>query len=52
MLPRRQPLPAATKDEVGTRGGDWIDDLARQLLTGVVLMVALVINGLLAKRSK
>lgn len=30
---------------------DWIDDLARQLLTGVVLMVALVINGLLAKRS-
>jgi len=29
---------------------DWIDDLARQLLTGVVLMVALVINGLLAKR--
>jgi len=30
---------------------DWIDDLARQLLTGVVLMVALVINGLLAKRK-
>lgn len=29
---------------------DWVDDLARQLLTGVVLMVALVINGLLAKR--
>jgi len=28
----------------------WIDDLARQLLTGVVLMVALVINGLLARR--
>ena len=30
---------------------DWIDDLARQLLTGAVLMVALVVNGLLAKRS-
>ena len=30
---------------------DWIDDLARQLLTGVVLMAALVINGLLAKRK-
>jgi ribose transport system permease protein len=29
---------------------DWVNDLARQLLTGVVLMVALVINGLLAKR--
>ena len=29
----------------------WVDDLARQLLMGVVLMVALVINGLLAKRS-
>jgi ribose transport system permease protein len=28
----------------------WIDELARQLLTGVVLMVALVVNGLLAKR--
>ncbi len=28
----------------------WIDDLARQLLTGVVLMVALVINGVLAKK--
>ena len=28
---------------------EWIDDLARQLLTGVVLMVALVINGVLAK---
>ena len=28
----------------------WIDDLARQLLTGLVLMVALVINGLLAKK--
>jgi len=29
----------------------WIDDLARQLLTGVVLMAALVINGVLAKRK-
>lgn len=29
----------------------WINDLARQLLTGVVLMAALVINGLLAKRG-
>jgi len=28
---------------------NWIDDLARQLLTGVVLMAALVINGVLAK---
>lgn len=29
----------------------WVDDLARQLLMGVVLMIALVINGLLAKRE-
>jgi len=29
---------------------DWVDDLSRQLLTGCVLMAALVINGLLAKR--
>lgn len=36
---------------VGLMKIDWIDDLARQLLTGVVLMVALVINGLLAKRK-
>ncbi|HUT14264.1 MAG TPA: ABC transporter permease [Thermoguttaceae bacterium] len=28
---------------------NWIDDLARQLLLGTVLMAALVINGLLAK---
>lgn len=28
----------------------WIDDLARQLLTGAVLMVALLINGGLARR--
>jgi len=28
---------------------EWIDDLARQLLLGIVLMAALVINGLLAK---
>jgi len=27
----------------------WINDLARQLLTGLVLLVALVINGVLAK---
>ena len=36
---------------VGLMQIDWINDLARQLLTGVVLMVALVINGLLAKRT-
>jgi ribose transport system permease protein len=29
---------------------EWIDELARQLLMGVVLMAALVVNGLLAKR--
>lgn len=29
----------------------WIDDLARQALMGVVLLTALVINGLLAKRE-
>ncbi len=29
----------------------WIDEDARILLTGVVLLAALVINGLLAKRS-
>jgi ribose transport system permease protein len=29
----------------------WIDDLARQLLMGVVLLVALVINGVLAKHE-
>ena len=34
---------------VGLMQINWIDDLARQLLTGVVLMVALVINGVLAK---
>jgi ribose transport system permease protein len=36
---------------VGLMRIDWIDDLARQLLTGVVLMAALVINGVLAKRK-
>ncbi len=36
---------------VGLARIDWIDDMARQLLTGVVLMAALVINGLLAKRK-
>jgi ribose transport system permease protein len=35
---------------VGLMQVDWINDLARQLLTGIVLLVALVINGLLAKR--
>jgi ribose transport system permease protein len=29
----------------------WIDDMARQLLMGAVLMTALVINGVLAKRE-
>jgi ribose transport system permease protein len=36
---------------VGLMRIDWIDDLARQLLTGLVLAVALVINGVLAKRE-
>jgi len=36
---------------VGLMRITWIDDLARQLLTGVVLMAALVINGVLAKRK-
>jgi ribose transport system permease protein len=36
---------------VGLMQITWINDLARQLLTGLVLMVALVVNGLLAKRS-
>lgn len=35
---------------VGLMHIDWINDLARQLLTGVVLMAALVINGVLAKK--
>ncbi|MBX9791610.1 MAG: ABC transporter permease [Pirellulales bacterium] len=37
--------------EVGLQRIQWIDEDARILLTGVVLLVALVINGLLAKRS-
>ncbi len=37
---------------VGLMRIDWIPDLARQALTGSVLMVALVINGVLAKRSR
>ncbi|MGD9644621.1 MAG: ABC transporter permease [Pirellulales bacterium] len=37
--------------EVGLQRIQWIDEDARILLTGVVLMAALVINGLLAKRS-
>ena len=36
---------------VGLMQIDWIDDLARQLLIGAVLMVALVINGVLGKRE-
>ncbi len=36
---------------VGLMQINWIDDLARQVLTGVVLMVALIINGVLAKRG-
>lgn len=36
---------------VGLIQVNWINDLARQLLTGVVLMAALVVNGVLAKRS-
>jgi ribose transport system permease protein len=35
---------------VGLIQVNWINDLARQLLTGLVLLVALVVNGLLAKR--
>lgn len=37
--------------EVGLQRIAWIDEDARILLTGVVLLAALVINGLLAKRS-
>jgi ribose transport system permease protein len=36
---------------VGLMQITWINDLARQLLTGLVLTVALVVNGVLAKRS-
>jgi len=35
---------------VGLMKITWIDDMARQLLTGIVLMAALVLNGLLGKR--
>jgi len=34
---------------VGLMQVNWINDLARQLLTGLVLLVALVVNGVLAK---
>lgn len=34
---------------VGLMQIDWINDLARQLLTGIVLLAALVVNGVLAK---
>ena len=36
--------------KVGLNQITWIDDLARPLLLGLVLMVALVINGVLSKR--
>lgn len=36
--------------KVGITKIDWIDDFGRIFLVGVVLMIALVINGLLAKR--
>lgn len=36
---------------VGLNKVDWIDDQARTLLTGVVLLLALVINGLLGRRK-
>jgi len=35
---------------VGLYQVNWIDDLARQLLLGIILMAALVINGVLARR--
>ncbi len=35
---------------VGLTQISWVNDLARQLLMGTVLLVALVINGLLARR--
>ena len=37
--------------KIGLNQVSWIDDFARQLLMGGVLMVALVVNGLLAKRG-
>jgi ribose transport system permease protein len=37
--------------KVGLNQITWIDDLARPLLLGLVLMVALVINGVLSKRK-
>jgi len=37
---------------VGLIQVDWINDLARQLLTGIVLLFALVVNGLLASRRQ
>jgi ribose transport system permease protein len=36
--------------KVGLNQVTWIDDLARPLLLGVVLMVALVVNGVLSKK--
>jgi ribose transport system permease protein len=37
--------------KIGLNQVAWIDDFARQLLMGGVLMVALVVNGLLAKQG-
>ncbi|MBX7166246.1 MAG: ABC transporter permease [Pirellulales bacterium] len=37
--------------EVGLNQVQWIEDLARPMLLGTVLLVALVVNGLLAKRE-
>ncbi|MEZ6070228.1 MAG: ABC transporter permease [Pirellulales bacterium] len=38
--------------KVGLNQVGWVNDFARQLLMGGVLMTALVVNGLLAKRGK
>ncbi len=37
------------RSEVGLNQVTWINDLARPLLMGLVLLVALVVNGLLSK---
>jgi ribose/xylose/arabinose/galactoside ABC-type transport system permease subunit len=36
--------------KVGLNQITWINDLARPLLMGAVLLVALVVNGVLARR--
>lgn len=38
--------------EVGLQRIQWIDEDARLLLTGTVLLIALVVNGLLAKQEE